>query len=152
MRKGTDLIFRGTTKNFSESEFRCKCGCGAYNMREPFIARLQYARTQAGIPFIIELASVCPKRVTELTYGEGIPARAEALAAYMEGRAALISADPDRLAEYGTVVTAEEIFGLIVPALLKAEFKSIGIFFDQKLIHVDDVGWYKNRPVIIWGE
>lgn len=152
MKKAMDLIFRGSTKNFSESEFYCNCGCGAYNMREAFIMRLQYARLQAGVPMIIELGSLCAKQAEQVPYQEGaIPMGAEPLAAHMSGHAAKISADPGTLAKYGIAATVEEIFGLIVPALLKAQFKHIGIYFEQKLIHVDDANWHKNKPVRIWG-
>lgn len=143
------LIFRGTTKDFTEAEFYCKCQCGAYNMREPFITRLQYARSQARIPFVILSGSMCKKQAEreEKMFGQA----PRNLAAHMSGHAADISADPDRLAERGVSVRGEEIFGLIVPALLKAGFKNIGIYFEDKLIHVDDLNWQKNKPVVFWG-
>jgi uncharacterized protein YcbK (DUF882 family) len=47
------------TENFSVEEFRCKDGCGLYNMKPELLGRLQQARTLAGIPFAIASGSRC---------------------------------------------------------------------------------------------
>lgn len=137
------LIFRGKTKNFSEGEFYCKCGCGTYNMRETFIMRLQYARIQARIPMIINSGCRCAKHNAAVG-GKG-------KSWHLTGHAADICADPDILAKYGGSITQAEIMGLLLPALLSAKFKRIGIYFDGKFIHVDNGNWNKNQAVKIWG-
>ena len=137
------LIFHGKTKNFSEAEFYCQCGCGAYKTRRAFITRLQYARTQAGIPMIINSGCRCVK------HNEAVGGKPNSW--HLSGHAADICADPERLRKYGISISKAEIMGLVIPGLLKAGFKRIGIYFEQGFIHVDDGGWHKNKPVIIWG-
>ena len=145
MRKASDLIFRGKTKNFSEREFHCKCGCGYYNVRDTFIMRLQYARDAAGIPFIINSGCRCKK------HNDTVGGKPDSW--HVSGHAADISTDPEKLKKYGVRASKSEIVGLIVPALLKARFGRIGIYFhdDDLFIHVDNGEWHKNKPVIIWG-
>ena len=47
-------------RNFREDEFACKCGCGI-NRRSPKLDYLiDYAREQAGIPFVLNSACRCP--------------------------------------------------------------------------------------------
>lgn len=143
MKKALDLIFRGSTKNFSESEFYCTCGCGAYNMREAFIMRLQYARLQAGVPMIVNSGCRCVK------HNEAVGGKADSW--HLHGHAADISCDPAILAKSGVMASEPQIMGLILPALIEAKFKRIGIYFEQKFIHVDDGSWHKNSSLIIWG-
>ena len=47
--------------NFSEKEFDCKCGCGLNNMKSTFLWKLQLARTEAQIPFIVTSGFRCKK-------------------------------------------------------------------------------------------
>lgn len=138
------LIFRGKTRNFSEGEFYCKCGCGFYNMHEGHIIRLQYARDLAAIPFLVNSGCRCPK------HNEAVGGKPNSW--HPLGEATDISIDPERLKKYGVRASKSEIVGLIIPALLKAKFKRIGIYFEDLLIHVDSGGWHKNKPVIIWGD
>lgn len=49
------------TEDFSEWEFRCKCGCGICNVNRNFINKLQATRTIAVIPFSISSGCRCPK-------------------------------------------------------------------------------------------
>lgn len=57
------------TKNFTDDEFRCKCGCNTLidtpEFRS-FVARLQAARTLAGIPFVINSGYRCEKHNAEV--------------------------------------------------------------------------------------
>lgn len=47
------------TDNFSEWEFRCKCGCGTCIVDPGFILKLQKARDLADIPFPINSGCRC---------------------------------------------------------------------------------------------
>lgn len=48
-------------KNFTEDEFRCRCGCGLgyKDMQESTLLKLFEARDEAGVPFIITSAIRC---------------------------------------------------------------------------------------------
>lgn len=48
------------SKDFSRSEFRCKCGCNIDKVSPTFIHKLQWARELAGIPFVINSGCRCP--------------------------------------------------------------------------------------------
>ena len=45
--------------NFSRSEFKCKCGCGASDVKPAFIEKLQKARDIAGVSFKITSGVRC---------------------------------------------------------------------------------------------
>ena len=47
--------------NFSRSEFRCKCGCGKYNITPALIKGLQELRDYLGMPIIIGSGTRCPE-------------------------------------------------------------------------------------------
>lgn len=49
------------TKNFSSSEFMCKCGCGGERMHQSTIDKLQIARDTAGVPFHVNSGYRCKK-------------------------------------------------------------------------------------------
>lgn len=48
------------TNDFSEWEFRCKCGCGICNVGDSFLVKLQQTRTIANISFGIISGCRCP--------------------------------------------------------------------------------------------
>lgn len=48
------------TKNFSKSEFKCKC-CGKVHMDEAFVGMLQEIRDEVGFPIRITSGYRCPK-------------------------------------------------------------------------------------------
>lgn len=50
----------GDFENFSEGEFRCRCGCGRADMDETFVDRLQTLRTRLGFPLKITSGFRCP--------------------------------------------------------------------------------------------
>ena len=47
--------------NFERNEFDCRCGCGFNNVKDMFLWRLQFARTEAQMPFIVNSGCRCPK-------------------------------------------------------------------------------------------
>lgn len=47
-------------KNFTEAEFRCKCGCGRADMKEDFMDSLQGMRGATGRSFIVTSGYRCP--------------------------------------------------------------------------------------------
>jgi len=49
------------TKNFSRSEFACRC-CGKNNIKSGLVSKLQKARTASGVPFIINSGVRCKKK------------------------------------------------------------------------------------------
>ena len=51
-------------KYFKIDEFKCKCGCGLNNISEKLLEKLDNAREEAGIPFIINSACRCQKHNT----------------------------------------------------------------------------------------
>ena len=49
------------TKNFSRSEFACKCGCGRNNISIKLVGALQTLRDLIGKPIIINCGCRCPE-------------------------------------------------------------------------------------------
>ena len=47
--------------NFTEAEFRCKCGCGRAEMKPRFMNWLQGLRTAAGFVFDVNSGFRCPE-------------------------------------------------------------------------------------------
>lgn len=47
--------------NFTEDEFRCKCGCGRADMKHAFMNRLQLLRTACGFAFPVTSGFRCPE-------------------------------------------------------------------------------------------
>lgn len=47
---------------FKQSEFTCNCGCGLNNIKPELIEKLNNARAEAGVPFIITSGSRCEKQ------------------------------------------------------------------------------------------
>lgn len=50
----------GRWPNFTESEMRCKCGCGRADMAPGFMDRLQTMRTRSASAFIVTSGYRCP--------------------------------------------------------------------------------------------
>ena len=48
-------------KNFKQSEFCCKCGCGRCDIHPQLVAALDMARTRAGVPFKVSSGFRCQK-------------------------------------------------------------------------------------------
>jgi len=51
--------------HFKPEEFTCKCGCGLQNMKDTFLWKLEFARHEAQIPFVVNSGSRCPKHNEE---------------------------------------------------------------------------------------
>ncbi len=105
------------TRNFTDDEFKCPC-CGGYTDSLPFrafLAKLQDARSVAGIPFIITSGYRCPKHNKEVG--------GKSDSSHLKGIAADI-----------LVHTASERF-IVTNGLIKAGFVRIGV--GQNFIHVD---------------
>lgn len=67
------------TKNFSRSEFACKCRCGFDDVSRELVEGLQQLRDLAGKPITVTSACRCPKhnkRVGGVTYSQHITGRA----------------------------------------------------------------------------
>lgn len=107
--------------HFKLSEFDCKCGCGRNNMDEKFLLMLDRARAMAGVPFVIESGSRCPKRNAEV----GSKSKN-----HIEGKASDIR------------VSDGQARGKILKGLYLAGFKRIGLI--GKVLNVD--GAWKAVP------
>lgn len=46
-------------KHFTLKEFACHCGCGACDMSQEFLARLDATRDRAGVPFVVTSGYRC---------------------------------------------------------------------------------------------
>jgi len=111
------------SKNFSRSEFACKCGCGTTKMNMPFMERLQTAREYAGIAFNISSGGRC------VIHNKRIEGKKDS--------AHLPDMDGESHAADITFKNGFQLF-IIVSALLKAGFRRIGINFKYKFVHVDN--------------
>lgn len=49
------------TKNFSRSEFACRCGCGFDDINKFLVAKLQVLRDKIGVPIMINSGCRCQK-------------------------------------------------------------------------------------------
>lgn len=105
------------SKNFDSDEFKCPC-CGEFINSlafRAFVAKLQDARTEAGIPFVITSGYRC------WNHNKDVGGKRDS--SHLTGIAVDLRAQ-----------TASERFGLI-NALLKAGFTRIGI--GRNFVHVD---------------
>ena len=57
---GNAMIDWTRYKNFSEGEFRCKCGCGSALMDAEFLDQLQFLRDFVAFPLKINSGYRCP--------------------------------------------------------------------------------------------
>ncbi len=48
-------------ENFTEDEFRCKCGCGRADMDPLFLRELQALRKRFGFPMVVTSGFRCPE-------------------------------------------------------------------------------------------
>lgn len=100
---------------FKEKEFTCKCGCGDAKMDVEFLRKLDEARYQAGIPFVISSGKRCEAHNKAVG---GVPS-----SAHTKGLAVDIRAS-----------TSLSRF-LVVKALLDVGFTRIGI--GSSFVHAD---------------
>lgn len=113
-------------KWFKLSDFTCKCGCGLNNMDKTTLQMLDDAREIAGIPFVVNCGTRCPKHNKD----EG----GEDNSSHLRGLAVDISA-----------ITSTQKF-LILSALLKVGFKRIGFY--KTFIHCDNDSTLPQK--VIW--
>lgn len=50
------------TTYFNHDEFDCKCGCGANEVKQELVDKLNVAREEAGIPFVVVSGTRCEER------------------------------------------------------------------------------------------
>ena len=111
--------------HFLYNEFSCPC-CHKNIMQDPFLARLDAARTLAGVPFVITSGYRCVRH--------NIVIGGSKTSAHLDGWAADIAAEDPRTRE-------RIIYGLIM-----AGFNRIGI--KENMIHVDS---HPDKPSnVIW--
>ena len=101
-------------KYFKESEFTCKCGCGKNNISQELVTRLDAAREEAGVPFVVTSGCRCEKRNKE--------AGGVAGSSHLKGMAVDIATPPARIY-------------FILKALLN-NFNRHGIPCDNNFVHV----------------
>lgn len=101
---------------FDPDEFKCNCGCKQNKMDSRFCGRLDFARSQAGVPFIINSAYRCP------TYNKTVGGKPNS--AHTLGCAVDIA-----------VANSHQRFK-ILESLIRGNFNRIGIA--NSFIHVDD--------------
>lgn len=102
-------------KYFKREDFTCKCGCGLNNISDDLVDKLDQAREIAGIPFVVNCGTRCPKHNKE--------EKGEIDSAHLYGLACDISAP-----------TSGQKF-LIVSALIKVGFTRLGVY--STFIHGD---------------
>lgn len=112
--------------HFEPKEFECRCGCGLMNVRDTFMWKLEFARHEAKMPFIINSGSRCEKHNRK----EGGTETSDHLTG--EGADIKVVGSWQRLA--------------VVDAGLKSGFKRIGIA--KTFIHLGDN--LRQNPAGIW--
>lgn len=120
------------TKDFSEWEFRCKCGCGICNVSNEFVQKLQTVRTLAGISFTISSGCRC------LEYNRSID-RSKDTSDHVTSK--------DIQCEGADIQCFDSISRLkIISAAITSGFKRIGIA--KSFIHL---GMKKDNPQnVLW--
>lgn len=105
-----------TYEFFTDSELRCKCGCGTLNMDSSFMTRLVDARRLAGIPFRIASGCRCPSYNARVSKAKGIPTTGRHIATDTRAATA-VDIDTDTAQERGIILKACYDCGLVSAAL-----------------------------------
>lgn len=113
------------TKNFSEHEFSCKCGCGFDSINKGLVVELQKVRSMTGQPMSINSGCRCE------SHNKSIP-RASKSSSHMKGLAVDIKCD-------------DSAYRSLLLPLLISRFARVGIGSD--FIHID-VDSDKSQNVI----
>ena len=105
------------TRNFSQSELECHCGCGLSSMNENFMEKLQELREKCNFPFKVTSGMRC-KKWNEKSGGHKN-------SSHMKGLACDISADGLRAR-------------LLIQKALEMGFEGVGISQGgSKFVHID---------------
>ena len=120
-----------TPKHFKKSEFKCKCGCGIQNVDDRFLARLDFAREDADISFVINSGCRCPEHNAAVG---GVPSSSHVATESQACTAADIKCD-DSSSRHR-----------IILSLLNAGFTRIGVA--KTFVHVDSDP--SKSPNVIW--
>lgn len=116
---------------FTNDEITCKCGCGANNLRQSTLDKMNNARQIAGIQFITESVCRCPKH----NKAEG-----------GEDDSAHISMDIIQCKAFDIRALNSRNRAKILIALVKTGFHRIGIA--KTFIHADDDE--TKPPEVVW--
>jgi len=119
------------THYFTLKEFECPC-CGLEEMASSTVAKLDAARSTAGVPFIVTSGTRCEKH--NMVVG-GSPTSSH-----------LVSKIDNKSHAVDIVTITSQIRHKILVALIEAGFKRIGIGFN--FIHADDDP--AKHPGVIW--
>lgn len=119
-----------TYPHFSQKEIACRCGCGADNVSDRFMRKLEVARIASGIPYVTSCICRCP--VHNKAVG-GSDTSSHMSTKEVECKATDIT--------YNSSVQRL----LIVEGLLKAGIRRIGIA--KTFIHADDD---EHKSPCIW--
>ena len=107
-------------ENFDHSEFACRCGCGANSVSPDTLYKIEAARIDSDIPYIITSATRCEE------YNEFVGG--------VNDSAHLILFDYSFALDIACDESCKRY--IIVNSLLRAGFNRIGI--SDTFIHVDD--------------
>lgn len=117
------------SKHFSKSELACKC-CGAVNMNESFLERLETLREVFGKPMRVSSAYRCPAHNIKVS-------KTGPTGPHTTGRAIDI------------IVMGREVYSLLKKANVEG-FVGIGIKQkgpnETRFVHLDDLSDQKGRP------
>ena len=114
------------SKYFKDTEFECKCGCGKNITPNYLITMLDYAREQAGFPFVLNSANRCVAHNATIK-------NASPTSSHLKGLAFDIHCD-----------SSENRYKMI-KALQQAGFQRILIY--KTFVHVDD-DKSKRYPIV----
>ncbi len=122
------------SKNFSKSEFECKCGCGSAKVDPLLIETLQRVRDAAGSPLMVNSGVRCPAHNKKVG---GVPN-----SQHLRGTAADIT----------WTGQAAHLYGLIYYLYIAGEIPHLGyakLYREKNFVHID-VRSPKSETVKRW--
>lgn len=125
-----------TYDHFSDSELRCRCGCGRMDMDENFMKRLVALRKRLGFPMRVTSAYRCPAHDAAVggssTPGEG----------------------PHALGRAVDIALVGERVPILLKLALGSGFTGFGLRqkgpWDERFIHLDDLSSEQASRPRIW--
>lgn len=116
--------------NFTEDEFRCRCGCGRADMDPRFMKKLQDARTELGFAFPVSSGFRCPD------YNERISTTGRS-GPHTTGHAVDIAVSGNRARR---IIGTSDLLG----------FTGLGAKqhgpYDKRFVHLDDLQPHQHMP------